>query len=80
MSGFSLQYGDGVSIPLNFPSDGSLIPEDQLEFVPQNIELTIKVPENPVDCGDMKVDFNTFFKDFTFTGPPKEHVVSFNCA
>ena len=77
MSGFSLQYGDGINIPLNFPSDGSLIPEDQLDFVPQNVEFTIKVPSDPVDCGDMKIDFNFFSKDFTFTGPPTEHVVSY---
>ena len=73
MSGFSLQYDD-LNVPLNFPSDGSLIPEDQIDFVPQNVEFTVKVPSDPVDCGDMKIDFS----DFIFTGPPREHVVSSN--
>ena len=72
MSGFSLQYGDHKSIPLNFSTEAPLIPEDSIPFVPQNVEFTIKVPEEPVDCGNMKVDFHT---DFIFSGPPEKHVV-----
>ena len=71
MSGFSLQYGDNLNIPLKFSSEASLIPEDRIPFVPQNVEFTVKVPTEPVDCGNMKVDF----KDFTFSGPPEKHVV-----
>ena len=71
MSGFSLQYGDSEPIPLNFSTKAPLIPEDSIPFVPQDVEFTVKVPTEPVDCGNMKVDFN----DFKFSGPPKDHVV-----
>ena len=70
MSGFSLQYGD-KNISLDFSTEAPLIPEDRIPFVPQNVEFTVKVPTEPVDCGNMKVDF----KDFTFSGPPEKHVV-----
>ena len=76
MSGFSLQYDDNglTTIPLKFTTDGPLIPEESINFVPQNINFMVNVPSAPVDCGNMKVDF-TSYQSFTFTGPPKEHVV-----
>ena len=69
MSGFSLQYGDS-NIPLNFPTDGPLIPEDQMPFVPQG-DFNVITPKNPVDCGNYKVNFS----NLSFSGPP-DHVVS----
>jgi len=71
MSGFSLQYGDNQNISLKFSSQAPLIPEDRIPFVPQNVEFTVKVPTEPVDCGNMKVNFDM---DFTFSGPPEYHV------
>ena len=72
MSGFSLQYGDNLNIPLDFSTEAPLIPEDRIPFVPRNVEFTVKVPTEPVDCGNMKVNFDT---DFTFSGLPENHVV-----
>ena len=69
MSGFLLQY-DNTNITLNFPTDGPLIPEDKMDFVPQNANFTVIPPDKPVNCGDLTVNFSPI----SFTGPPG-HVV-----